>query len=85
MFEKLFKSWLKSKHLNQLNIKNILGENVEILDEDVLYYIEEIYLDDEDSLCGWCIDKDGGEFEKFNLSLPKEVELKIINWFTDNN
>ena len=63
MFEKLLKNWFNIKNQPELNIATVFGSPIECSDERGVYYIEEIFFDEDGDLCGWCMDIDGGEFE----------------------
>lgn len=84
MFEKLLKNWFETKNISELNISHVLGSPIECSDERGVYYIEEIFFDDNNDLCGWCIDVDGEEFDISGLFLSNDDEVKIINWLTNN-
>lgn len=84
MFEKLLRNWFNIKNKTELNLIPIFGSPIECSDERGIYYIEEIFFDNDKDLCAWCTDIDGGEFELSGVFLSKEDEIKIINWLTNN-
>lgn len=84
MFEKLLKNWFNIKNQTELNIATVFGSPIECSDERGIYYIEEIFFDEDGDLCGWCMDVDGGEFELSGVFLSREDETKIINWLTNH-
>ena len=73
MFEKLLKNWFNIKNQTELNIATVMGSPIECSDERGVYYIEEIFFDE-----------DGGEFELSGVFLSREDETKIINWLTNH-
>ena len=83
-FEKLLKNWFDTKNQTELNIAHILGSPIACSDEFGVYYIEEIFIDDDGRLSGWCIDRDGADFERPNIFLSRDDETKIINWLTNH-
>lgn len=84
MIEKVLKNWFEIHNKTELNLSEVLGSPIECSDERGLYYIEEIYFDEDGDLCGWCMDVDGSEFDLCDIFLSREDELKIINWLTNN-
>lgn len=84
MFNKLLNNWFSQKNQTELNLSIIFGGAIECSDERGLYYIEEIFLDDDGDLCGWCMDIDGNEFELSGLFLSQKDEETIINWINNH-
>lgn len=85
MLNKLLKIWLKKYDLACLSLYDVLGvldAPLEMSDEKGVYYIEGLYFDDDGDLWGYGLDVDGGEIEVYNVTLPHDIEQKIINWLS---
>lgn len=84
MLNKLLKNWFEKYDLSCLSLIDVLGAPLEMSDEKGVYYIEGLYFDDDGDLWGCGMDVDGGEIEVYNVILPHDIELKIINWLSDD-
>lgn len=85
MFERLLKNWFETKGQTELNLSHVLGAPIECSDERGVYYIEEVFFDEDGELCGWCMDVDGEEFELPGVCISMEDDVKIINWLTNHS
>ena len=83
IFESTIKSWLDNHKQTSLNLEDLLEDFIEVVDGCYVYYVEEVFFDDSGDLCGWCMDRDGDEFEIPCLCLSKEVEDKILEKLKD--
>lgn len=82
MLNKQLKNWLELNNCTDLSLVEVLGAPLEMSDEKGVYYIEDLYFDDDGDLWGRGMDVDGGEIEVYNVILPHDAEPKIIKWLS---